>query len=209
MSKQSYAKAVKASAPFSADMAAGSLLVPESRRVACLLLEEPDDDHWYKAIVVDNILQKKSPASAIRMGRLIKNRLSLMRPTLWSLIATGTAEVATQGVLATAIKHSRLLSEFMRLVVKPKVKAYDYEISLKDWRNFLEECALIDPETTNWAQVTRNKLGQVVFRILAEARYIESTRKPRIQSVRITDEVNRYLLQNDEDYVLDCMEIGK
>lgn len=189
-------------------MAAGSLLVPESRKVARLLLEEPNEDRWYQAIVVDNILQKKSPASAIRMGRLIKNRLKLMRPALWRLI-DGNSEVATQALLAAAIKHSRLLSEFMRLVVKREVRAYHNELSLKDWRNFLEECALIDPEINHWAQITRNKLGQVVFRILAEARYIESTRSPKLQSVQIAGEVKKYLLQNNETYVLDCMEIGK
>src|SRR5882672_7251997 len=97
MSRHSSAKAVKPSPPFSADMAAGSLLVPESRKIARLLLDEPDEDRWYRAIVVDNILQKRSPASAIRMGRLIKNRLSLVKPPLWSLIANGNAEVATQG----------------------------------------------------------------------------------------------------------------
>lgn len=209
MSSFSAVEATKSKETFSADMAAGSLLVPESRKIARLLLEEPDADRWYQAIVVVNVLQKKSQASAIRMGRLIKNRLALMQPTLWRLVADGNSEVARQAILAAAIKHSQLLGEFMRLVVKPHVKAYHNAISLKDWRNFLEECALIDPEINRWAQITRNKLGQVVFRILAEARYIESTRSPKIQPVRIADEVKNYLLQNNENYVLDCMEIGK
>jgi len=190
-------------------MAAGSLLLPESRKIARLLLDETDNEGWQRAIVVDNILQKKSPASAVRLARLIRNRLTLMKPALWRLVVESNSEVANQALLVAAIKHGRLLGEFMRLVVKREVKAYHHELSLKDWRNFLEECALIDPEVSNWAQTTRHKLGQIVFRILAETRYIESTRSPKLQPVRIADEVRRYLLENHEKYVLDCMEISK
>lgn len=189
-------------------MAAGSLLLPESRKIARLLLEKTDDDSWQRAIVVDNILQKKSPATAIRLARLIRNRLTLMNPELWTLVVNGGKEVAIQALLASAIKHSLLLGEFMRTVVKRHVRAFDYQLSANEWGHFLEECAVIHPEIGQWSQTTLNKLGQVIFRILAEARYIESVRSPKILPVRLTDEVSSYLTNEGERYVLSCMEIG-
>ena len=99
-------------------MAAGSLLLTESRKIARLLLEKTNEEAWSRAILVDNVLQKKSPASSIRLARLIRNRLTLMTPPLWSLVAEGSKEVATQALLAAAIKHGRLLGEFMRIVIR-------------------------------------------------------------------------------------------
>lgn len=157
-------------------MAAGSLLLPESRKIARLLLEKTGDDGWHRALVVDNILQKKSPATAIRLSRLIKNRLILMSPNLWTLVVNGEKEVAVQALLASAIKHSLLLGEFMRTVIKGHIKAFDYKLLANDWRRFLDECSVLHPEIDEWSKTTRNKLGQVVFRILAESRYIETAR---------------------------------
>ena len=62
---------------YNGDMAAGALLIAESRKIAQLLLKNLDEVQWHKAIVIDNILQKRSSAAAIRQARLIKNRLIL------------------------------------------------------------------------------------------------------------------------------------
>ena len=56
---------------YNAEISAGSLMLPESRRVARLLLTHPATEQWFEALKVDNILQKKSPATARRQARLI------------------------------------------------------------------------------------------------------------------------------------------
>ena len=134
---------------YNADIVAGSLLVPESRKIARLLLEQADDDDWYRSIIVDNILQKRSPASAKRQARLIRNRLELMTPDLWQLIVDGSSEVATQAVLAAAIKQSRLLGDFMDQVIRHHVKTFDPQLTAKDWSMFIENCEQIDPKVTH------------------------------------------------------------
>ena len=57
--------------PYNAEISAGSLLPLESRRIAALLLTDPDDAAWRHAIEVENILQKKTPATARRQATLI------------------------------------------------------------------------------------------------------------------------------------------
>ena len=59
---------------YNAEISAGSLMLPESRRVAKLLLGHPTKEAWLEALKRDNILQKKSPATARRQARLIRNR---------------------------------------------------------------------------------------------------------------------------------------
>ena len=103
---------------YNGEIVAGSLLIPESRKIAKLLLQKTSEEEWYQAVIIDNILQKRSPASAKRQAKLIRKRLSLMGPEHWTLVKDGNAEVTTQALLAAAIKHSRLLGDFMSNVCR-------------------------------------------------------------------------------------------
>jgi hypothetical protein len=67
---------------------AGSLMLPESRRVARLLLTHPTKEQWFAALKLDNMLQKKTPATARRQAQLIRKRLDTLEDEAWSLIAT-------------------------------------------------------------------------------------------------------------------------
>jgi len=71
---------------YNAEILAGSILVSESRQIARLLLAKANPEQWHQAIIIENILQKRTPSSAKRQASLIKNRLSLMKPDLWKII---------------------------------------------------------------------------------------------------------------------------
>ena len=116
---------------YNVEISAGSLLQRESREIARLLLEGADKDQWYRALIVDNVLQKSSPTSARRMARLIRNRLEVMSPELWRLVSEGNMEICTQALLAAAIKHSRLLEDFMSDVVRIHYRTYKSHITTK------------------------------------------------------------------------------
>ena len=192
---------------YNGEIVAGSLMIPESRKVSELLLQKVSKDEWNQAIITDNILQKRSPATAKRQANLIRKRLSLMTPDLWNLIKDGSAETATQAVLAAAIKHSRLVGDFMDRVCRDHWQTYNPKLNKTDWRAYLESCVQIEPIIANWSESTTEKLRQVVFRILAESAFIDNSRSLELQSVQIMPEVAKYLKQNNEDYVLRCMEI--
>lgn len=191
---------------YNGEIVAGSLLIPESREIAKLLLQDASEEEWRQAIIVENILQKRSPASAKRQARLIKKRLELMTPKHWALVKNGTAEITTQALLAAAIKHSRLLGDFMGQVCRQHWQTFNRTLSGKDWREFHETCYQIDPGIAKWTETTTSKLRQVVFRILAEAGYIDSTRKLNLQPVSIVPEIRDYLVNHSEKYILRCME---
>lgn len=44
--------------------------------------------------------------------------------------------------------------------------------------------------------------------MLAQAGYIENTRKLKLQTVHIADQVLRYLKSNHEEYVLHCIQVS-
>lgn len=192
---------------YNAQIVAGSLLLPESRHVAQLLLKNVNSEEWNKAIIRDNILQKRSPATARRQANLIRNRLKLMGPVLWKLVAEGNKEVATQALLAAALKHSCLLGDFMYQTVRERWQTFERRITATDWNRFMEMCTQAEPHIFEWSESTMAKLRQVIFRILAEARYLESTRSLKLLPVSIVPEVRSYLINNSEDYVLRCMDV--
>jgi len=192
---------------YNSSIVSGSLLIEESRKIADLLLKDINSDQWYQAIVVDNILQKRSPVTAKKQARLIKNRLILMDRALWLLVRDGSAQVVSQALLSAAIKHSRLIGDFMSTVLRQHWQTFTKRIDLKDWNIYLDQCAQTEPEIDTWKETTRSKLKQIVFRILAEANYIENTRSCKLIPVSLAPEVKSYLVKNKEDYVLNCMDI--
>ena len=192
---------------YKGNIVAGSLLVRESQVIARLLLNGVSADAWQKAIVIDNVLQKRTPETSRRLSRLIKSRLSLMQPELWMLIVQGAADVAIQALLAASIKHSPLLGGFMDKIIRSHWQTFKRTISAADWQDFLEMCVQIDPTIQRWSEVTRSKLKQVIFRILAEAKYVNNTRSLELLPVNVVPEVRQYLVDYSEDYVLRCMEI--
>ena len=192
---------------YNGDIVAGSLLLAESRKIAQLLLKNVDTDQWHRAVVIDNILQKRSPAAAIRQARLIKNRLVLMDKNLWKLVYDGSSEVSTQALLAASIKHSHLVGDFMDIVLRQHWQTFSEKINEIDWKRFLEACAQVDPKVDIWKKSTKAKLRQVLFRILAEAKYIDSTRRRKLLPVSIAPGVKKYLIEKKENYVIRCMEI--
>jgi len=193
---------------YNAEISAGSLMLPESRRIARLLLTHPTNEQWVGALKLDNVLQKKSPATARRQARLIRNRLETLNEAAWMLIADGPQEVATQMLLVACIKHSRVLADFMHDVYKGHLRRLEKNLSpAKDWESFLAECIQRDPDVANFSDTTKAKMLQVILRVLAEAKYLDSTKTVRITPPHLHPEVIRFLKQNDELVVLSTMDM--
>lgn len=196
-------------AKYNAEISAGSLMPTESRRLAALLLSNPDDAAWKQAVEIENILQKKTPATARRQATLIRKRLSMLDSVAWKKITERESEVAIQLLLAASIKHSQLLGDFLRKVYADRQRRMDVALVSADWHDFLAECAHHDPAVASWSESTRAKLLQVIVRILVEARYLDSARSMKLTPRSLHPDVRRYLKERHESYVLDCLERAK
>lgn len=191
---------------YNAEISAGSLLPLESRRVASLLLTNPDSFAWQNAIETENILQKRTPATARRQARLLRRRLIGLEPTAWEMIAERESEVVVQLLMAAAVKHSQLLGDFMLRVYADRQRRLEPTLAPSDWQDFLAECAHHDAAVAGWSDTTKAKLFQVIVRILAEAKYLKSARSMMLTPQSLHPDVRRYLSAHDETYVLDCLE---
>lgn len=193
---------------YNAEISAGSLMIPESRKVAALMLCDPTPAEWEYAIKVDNILQKK-PATAWRQARLLRRRLATLDREGLMIIVSSDAEACAQVLLAAAIRHSRLVGDFMRDVYTADLRKLEKSLSYRQWDSFLAECEHRDEAVKEWARTTREKLFQVIVRILAEAKYLDSTRRLGLTPPMLHPKARAYIQQLGDAETLSRMEVRR
>ena len=194
---------------YNANLVKATLKVPESRIIAGLLLEGADAAAWRQAIVVDNVLQKRSAQTATTFANFIARRLRTLNPEAWAAIRDGSNIVSTQLVLAATIKYSRLVRDFLDDVVRDRKRRFQTRITDRDWAEFMEQCKGRDPAIDAWSDSVVGKLCQNTFRICAEAGYVTDTKTMTLQRMVVAAEVESFLTLHGETEALRVMEAGR
>lgn len=123
------------------------------------------------------------------------------------MVRDGNRELATQATFAGAVKHSRLLGDFMDLTMREQRRLFAKNLEPRMWTDYIEGCRGRDPEMPIWSESTVNQLRTVIFSMLADATYIKDTRSLILQNVFVVPELVQYLRDKNETYVLRCMEV--
>lgn len=192
---------------YTATITSASLRLRESRIIADLLLHEVTKSEWQENIIEKNILQMRSLESIKRVSRLLRLRMEPLGEKIWQLVRDGTVEQATQATLAGAIKHSRLLGDFMDIALREQKALFANRLELRVWSQYIDDCRGRDPEMPQWSEETVKKLRSSVFSMLAEAGYLENTRSLRLQNVFVDPQLSQCLREQREHYVLRCLEV--
>ena len=193
---------------YNSDLNGGSLMIRESRVIADLLLKKATSEDWVQAIQVDNLLQKRSPGTAQRNARAIRKRLALMEPEFWRALRDGDEELATQVAFCAALERNLLLVEFIERVLRDAYVTHAEKLETYQWMDFLDESVHRDPEINHWKEATKKKMGQAVFRMLAEMGYIKSTRSLELQHVLIRPEIKTMLEDHYKQRIIKCIEVS-
>ncbi|WP_225609640.1 DUF1819 family protein [Pseudomonas sp. PDM11] len=184
-----------------------SLIVPEARIVAGLLLQDVEPREWERQVHELNVLQKRTAKTAATYANLARARLQTMDADLWHLVRDGSMPVATHAVLAATVKFSPLFGDFLRTVVRDQFRRFATHLETRHWDAYLEDSLRSQPNMLTLSDSTRVKLRQNAMRMLAEAGFIENTRSLRLRSQQIEPAVLHYLRQHNEQYVLDCLQV--
>lgn len=192
---------------YTATISSTPLRLRESRIVADLLLQGLDEAAWKDAIVHQNVLQVDSSIAVIRSANILRARIKPLGEGLWSMLRDGDRATASQAALAGAIKHSRLLGDFMDLVIREQRALFAKRLEPRLWADYLAGCRGRDPDMPNWSDSTVNKLRSIVFSILAEADYVNDTHALLLQNVFVDLALANYLREQNENYVLRCLEV--
>jgi hypothetical protein len=192
---------------YTATITSGALRLRESRVIAGLLLEQAPPATWERVLHTENAFQARSPESVRRVSRLLRARLSPLDAGLLMLVDGGDREEAVQVLLAASVKHSRLLGDFMDIVLREQWSAFERHLDKHHWEDYLAGCRTRDPDMPHWSESTRLRLRSSVYSILAEAGYLENTRSLALRRVFVPAEVKRLLEEAGERYALRCLEV--
>ena len=187
---------------YDSDLSGGSLMVRESRLIADLLLREATTEQWHQAIQVENVLQKRTTASAQRNATAIRKRLERLEPDFWKALRDGDDELATQVAFCGALERNLLLVEFMETVLREAYISQAQHLDSYIWSDFLDERSQRDQDICEWKESSKKKMGQVVFRMLAEVGYLKSTRTLELQRVIVRAELSSLL----EEHYKQCIK---
>lgn len=192
---------------YSANITKGSLKLRESRILASLLLSGVKNAKWKEEIEQNNILQARSCSTAKSLAGFLRARLEQFDSPLWLLVRDGDRILATQALLACAVKHSPLLRDFMDLKLRDEYRKFTPTLPANAWSEFLEECHGRDPGVSAWHESTRRRLRSTVFQILAQAGYLSDTYSRELRVVTLLPELTSYLRDKGESHLLRCLNI--
>jgi hypothetical protein len=192
-----------------ANFTKASLIIPETRIVASLLLGGADAGTWKQQIEQENVLQARTVNTAKSYAAIARHRLECCDVNLWEIVRDADNAVATQAVLAATLKFSPLLALFMRTALADEYRRMSRSLGPHVWDSFISDQSLDHLNLAAISSGTQSKLRQNAYRILTEAGYLGRSRIHPLQHVRIFTEIRRYLVDLNESHILSAIECGQ
>jgi hypothetical protein len=130
------------------------------------------NNSWESAkvqILKSNALQSRSPASAIRMERELRQRLIRLTSEEIHLAAHGIVEERTAMAWLAAVKASSYIHAFATEVLRGKLSSLDSVLRTSDYESFFENQSAIHPEMLALTPSSRTKVRTVLLTMLREA----------------------------------------
>lgn len=161
---------------------AGSSQLADFARLAKMVVEA---NYNFDIINRDNIGKQKKGTNQrhfqehrIRLGNLTSDEMELL--------AYGDLNDKKLVTLLALCKSYRFMFDFVVEVIREKALVYDFEIRESDYNSFINRKIYDHPELEGLSESTRDKIKQVLFRILAEVGLVDSAKNRVIQPALIT-----------------------
>lgn len=170
----------------------GSLLRRESVIAAELYLEFKDWDAVREKVISDNLLQARTINSAKRFCREVVTRLKELSDVEIELFVH--AMPLEQGyILWMAIcRHYRFVAEFAIELLRERYISLKASLTEDDFLSFFNRKSEWHAELEQLTTSTKNKVRQILFRILREAQLIEkdNTIKAALLSPKLLEAIS-------------------
>lgn len=172
------------------DLNGGSLLLADAKIVANLLLQSPSTEQWKLEIVENNILQRNSIHSALRVANTLKLRLTSLGPCFWQDLVSSDGQEYSQLLMLSLMIQSPIVTDFLQKVLAEYSRQYKPNLESNSWDLFIDaQCRRI-PELAEYSEGTLDKMRKNLFRALAESGYINNVRARKLQPVFVLPKTN-------------------
>lgn len=169
-----HSKPSRTSSGFNLSFTAASLRPELARIVAEHYLAVVNWDLARQRILSSNALQCRSPTSAIRLEREIRQRLGTLTQDQLLLAAEANAEDRAAIAWLAVCKSIQFAFEFASDVLREKLASHDAVLRLSDYEAYVENKSTFHPELARLTTSSKRKVRQVLLRMLTEAGLLTS-----------------------------------
>jgi hypothetical protein len=185
----------------------GANLMPlECRIIASQYAATPDWEIVQKQVLSKNLLGKARSTSAVRQTRELITRLRHLDPILINAIPEVRPLTSARLCFLSILKTYDLIKDFLLDVLCTKWAERKDTLRSADFIDFYESKAITHPELNEVADTTRKKIRQVLFYMLEQAGYIETSKSGAIIPVQ-HDSVLADLAKNESIAIKRCLGV--
>ncbi|GAB6061191.1 DUF1819 family protein [Desulfonatronum parangueonense] len=181
--------------PYKLSFTAAPLLLQESVKLAELFLEFKEWEVVRDHVLSKNLLQARTQSSLKRICQEIIPRLENLNQEELELLVQGSSQEQAQLLWVAVCRRYRFIAEFAVEVLRERYLTLKGDVQLVDYDSFFNQKSEWHPELENLSASTRNKLRQVLFRIMREADLL--TKNNTINAVMLSPRVMDILIQDN------------
>ncbi len=147
----------------------GALFYRESVALAMLFVELNDWNKVRDKVLSENLLQSRTVSTSKRQCREIISRLKTLERGELDLLISGSTQEQKYLLWLAVCRHYRFIAEFAEEVLRERYIGLKHDFHYEEFDFFFNKKSEWHPELEEITSTTRNKLRQVLFKILREA----------------------------------------
>ncbi len=153
---------------YSMSFTTGALFHQESVKLARLYLEKGDWNEVRDEVIARNLLQARTTNSAKRICREICSRLKCLNRDELELLVEGNHQEQAYLLWLAVCRRYHFIYDFSAEVIRERFLTLRYDLSYEDYDAFFNAKMEWHEELEKITTATRNKLRQVMFKMLRE-----------------------------------------
>ncbi len=151
-----------------------------------------------KVSVQDNNLMNKIKQRTSKTKYFeLKKRLELLTNEQLNLIVSGSPDECKAMILLSLLKAYSFFKDFVVEVIRAKYLLYNNNIAPSDYTSFFNAKALTNSEMNTLTEKTKNKVKQVLFKMLEQVGLINSAKDGIIIKPFLSDDSIKAILNDD------------
>jgi len=177
---------------YSMSFTTGALFHQESVKLAVLFLELNDWNLVRDKVLSDNLLQARTLNTLKRICREIISRLKTLDPREIDLLIQSSPQEQGYILWMAICRRYKFIADFAVEVIRERYINLKNELHYEDFDSFFNRKSEWHPELDEIRPTTRNKLRQVLFKILREAALLTNNNviNAAVLSPRFLDEIS-------------------
>jgi hypothetical protein len=179
---------------------AGSIFFQESVKFAELYLEFGDWDETKNYIIHQNILQARTLNTSKRICTEIISRLKTMNKQELEFLLDSSSQDQAYLLWLAICRRYQFIGDFAIEVIRERFISLKTDLNYIDFDSFFNQKSEWHVELENIKSSTRNKLRQVLFKILREADLL--TENNLINVATLSPSLIEIICQNDKREIL-------